>query len=142
MTDIVAAHAPSRAVAGARWALAGVALLFVLGALGQFFLVGLSVFEDAARWDDHANLGHAIGLLTWVLWIPAVLGRAGRGLVIATLALFVLFEAQYGFISAGNGVAKALHPLNGAVLLVLGGWICQRAIALLREPDLTREATS
>jgi hypothetical protein len=139
MTDIVASHAPSRAIAGARWALAGVSLLFVLGAFGQFFLVGLSFFDDATRWSDHANLGHAIGLLTWVLWIPAVLGKAGRGLVVATLALFILFEAQYGFISAGNGIVNALHPLNGAVLLVLGGWICQRAIALLREPDRSRK---
>jgi hypothetical protein len=134
MTDVVA-PAPSRAISGARWALAGLALTFVLGAFGQFFLVGLSVFDDAARWNDHASLGHALGMLTWVLWIPAALGRAGRGLVVATLALFVLFEAQYGFISAGSGVVNALHPLNGAVLLVLGGWICLRAIGLLREPE-------
>lgn len=121
-------------VALARWALLVLAGLFTLGALAQFFLAGLSMFEDGARWQDHTTLGHILGLLPYVLWIPAVLGKAGRGLILGALMLFVLFMAQYAFINAGTGTMRALHPLNGTFLLLLGAWLTQRAFALARSP--------
>lgn len=123
----------------ARWILAVLSLLFVAGALGQFFLVGLSMFDDGSRWQDHATLGHILGMLPWVLWIPAVVGKAGRGVIVATVLLLVLFEAQYAFINVDSSIANAFHPLNGSVLLVLGGWILQRAVGLIRQPS---EATN
>jgi hypothetical protein len=48
--------------------------------------------------------------------------------------LYVLFMAQYGFINAGTGTIRALHPLNGTLLLLLGAWITQRAFAMARTP--------
>lgn len=121
-------------VALARWTLLIVAGLFTLGALAQFFLVGLSMFEDGARWQDHKTLGHVLGLLPYVLWIPAVLGKAGRGVTLGAQMLFVLFMAQYAFINGGTGTVRALHPLNGTLLLLLGAWLTQRAFALVRSP--------
>lgn len=121
-------------VALARWILLLLAGLFTLGALAQFFLVGLSMFEDGARWQDHRTLGHILGLLPYVTWIPAVLGRAGRGVILGALMLYVLFMAQYGFINAGAGTLRALHPLNGTFLLLLGAWVTQRAVSLVRSP--------
>ena len=120
-------------ITGSRWVLLILAALFTLGAFGQFFLVGVSFFDDAARWKDHETLGHIIGIVPWVMWIPAVLGRAGRRLILATVALFVLFEAQYAFINVDNTMMRALHPLNGSILLVLGWWISQRSLRLVRE---------
>ncbi|HWV23242.1 MAG TPA: DUF6220 domain-containing protein [Thermomicrobiales bacterium] len=125
---------PSGVVKGSRWVLAALTLLFLLGAFGQFFLVGLSYFDDPSRWKDHENLGHILGMLPWAIWIPAVLGKAGRGVIIASVLLFVAFEAQYAFIEAGDGFVHAFHPLNGAVLLILGGWLFQQAFGLLRKP--------
>lgn len=119
-------------VTGSRWVLTILATLFTLGAFTQFFLVGVSFFDDAARWNDHATVGHTIGLLPWVMWIPALLGKTGRGMIIATVLLFILFEAQYAFINVDNTIAQAFHPLNGSVLLVLGWSITQRSVALLR----------
>ena len=119
-------------VTGSRWVLTILATLFTLGAFIQFFLVGVSFFDDAARWNDHATVGHTIGLLPWVMWIPALLGKTGRGMIIATVLLFILFEAQYAFINVDNTIAQAFHPLNGSVLLVLGWSITQRSVALLR----------
>lgn len=124
-------------IALARWALLILAGLFTLGALTQFFLVGLSMFEDGTRWQDHKNLGHILGLLPYLLWIPAVLGKAGRGVVLGALMLFVLFMAQYAFINVDSGTMRALHPLNGTLLLLLGAWITQRAFALVRSPLAT-----
>lgn len=122
----------SALVTAARVVLLVLAGLFAVGAFGQFFLVGLSMFDDASRWRDHERLGHMIGLLTWVMWIPALAGRTGRGLIVACVVLFLSFEAQYGFIEASNSRLNALHPLNGAFLLVLGSWIALRALAAVR----------
>lgn len=132
MTDTSTRPARSGLVTGARWALLALAGLFVLGAFAQFFLVGVSFFDDATRWSDHANLGHMLGLLPYVMWIPAALGRAGARVILGTLLLFVLFMAQYAFIEIDNSTAHAFHPLNGAVMLVLAFWITQRALALVR----------
>jgi hypothetical protein len=122
----------SGSISIARWVLATLALLFTAGAFGQFFLVGLSMFDDGSRWQDHKTLGHIIGLIPYVMWIPAVLGKAGRGLVLQTLMLFVLYMAQYGFINADSSIANALHPLNGSLLLVLGVAIARQSIVLAR----------
>lgn len=108
--------------------------LFTLGAFAQFFLVGVSFFDDAARWQDHATLGHNLGLLPWVMWIPAVLGKAGARIIIGTFLLFFLFEMQYAFIEIDNSMVNALHPLNGSMLLVLSFWITLRSVGLLRHP--------
>ena len=105
------------------------AALFLIGAFGQFFLVGLSSFDDGEGWSDHASLGHTLGMLTWGMWFPAVLGRAGVRLIGATVALFLLFFAQHAFIDADSTTMQAFHPLNGSVMLVLSFWITQRALA-------------
>ncbi len=92
------------------------------------------MFEDGARWEDHKALGHVLGLLPYVLWIPAVLGKAGRGVIFGALMLFILFMSQYAFINVDTGAVRALHPLNGTLLLLLGAWITQRGFALVRIP--------
>lgn len=122
-------------VTGSRWTLVVLTVLFTAGALGQFFLVGMSMFEDGTRWSDHKTLGHIIGMLPWVMWIPAVLGKTGRKMIISAVLLFVLFEMQYVFINAPSGIAKAFHPLNGSLLLVFGAWISYRAIVVARSSD-------
>jgi hypothetical protein len=135
MTDTTMPREPSGLVTGARWALLALAALFTLGAFTQFFLVGISYFDNPVRWKDHANLGHILGLLPYVMWIPAVLGRAGTRVILGALLLFVLFMAQYAFIEIDNSMAHAFHPLNGSILLVLGFWLTQRAFALTRGED-------
>ena len=135
MTDTMMPVARCGLVTGARWALAALAALFTAGAFAQFFLVGISFFDDPVRWKDHANLGHVLGLLPYVMWIPAVLGRAGTRVILGTLLLFVLFMAQYAFINVESGVANAMHPLNGSVMLVLAFWLTQRGVALARSGD-------
>jgi hypothetical protein len=123
----------------ARWALVVLAVLFTAGAFAQFFLVGVSMFEDGARWNDHKTLGHILGLLPYVMWLPALLGRAGKNVVFGTLMLFVLFMAQYAFINIDSGYAKAFHPVNGTVMLLLGHWLVQRSIRLVRTPHLSAD---
>lgn len=145
MTDTTVRQDRSGLVTGARWVLLALVTLFTLGAFTQFFLVGISYFDNPVRWKDHANLGHILGLLPYVMWIPAVLGRTGVRVIIGTLLLFVLFMAQYAFIEIDNSIVNAFHPLNGAVMLVLAFWLVQRTWALVsgeRDPaSRTEEVT-
>lgn len=135
MTDTSMARERSRFVTGARWALVALAVLFTFGAFGQFFLVGVSYFDNPVRWKDHANFGSILGLLTYVIWIPAVLGRTGTRVVLGSVLLLVLFMAQHASIAVDSPMVNALHPLNGAVMLVLAFWIAQRTLAVIGKRD-------
>ncbi|HYH11390.1 MAG TPA: DUF6220 domain-containing protein [Thermomicrobiales bacterium] len=139
MTSTQATQTRSGLVTGSRWMLVILAALFTLGAFTQFFLVGVSFFDDASRWNDHATFGAFLGLLTYFLWIPAVLGKTGARVIIATVALLILFGAQHASISIDNTMVNALHPLNGSILLVLGWWVTQRSLGLARERHLASE---
>ena len=137
MTDTTMSQQRAGLVTGSRWVLLALAALFTLGAFAQFFLVGVSYFDNPVRWKDHANLGHILGLLPYVMWVPAALGRTGARVIVGTLGLFVLFMAQYAFIEVDSTTMHAFHPLNGAVMLVLAFWLVQRTWALVRgERDL------
>lgn len=118
-----------------RYAVLSLAFLFTAGALGQFFLVGLSIFDNAVHWADHARLGHWLGIIARLVWIPALLGGVGRRMVVATIVLAVLFEAQYGFVEFDNPTVQALHPMNGALMFGLSTWIVARAFALVRSRE-------
>jgi hypothetical protein len=138
-TPMSTPHAPHPGTAPtARWLLVALSLLFTLGGLGQFLLVGLGMFDDAARWQDHKTFGSVLGLLTYVMWIPALLGRTGQGTILATVVLFVAYMLQYVFINASSGIANAFHPLNGALMLVLSSWITFRALGLARGAGRSR----
>lgn len=126
-------QSPSGLVTGSRWILMILAALFTAGCFIQFFLVGVSFFDDASRWNDHATFGSFLGLLTYVLWIPAVTGKTGARTIVVSVALLFLFSAQHAFIGIDNSRVNALHPLNGSLLLVLGWWLTQRSFGLARE---------
>ena len=126
------ARAPGGGAAAARYAYLGLMLVLTAMALMQFFWVGLSMFESPARWVDHRTTGHVFGLITYVVWVPAVLGRLGRGQVIASVALLVMAHLQYAFIGIDSGIVNALHPLNGSLILVLCFWMSGSAIRVIR----------
>lgn len=115
-----------------RYLLLALSSIFVVGAIGQFFLAGLGIFDGPDRWADHRGLGHALGILAHVIWIPAVLARVPARLVAGSVLLAVLFEAQYGFIQIEDPYVQALHPVNGAVMLALAGWIALRTFGVVR----------
>lgn len=89
--------------------LAGIMLLNVVY---QFVTAGYLVFEDRGNVDPHAmgaNIAHlwALGMI-----ITAAVGKLGKGLIIAGVALFVLISAQYA-IAENAGV---IHPLVALVI--------------------------
>lgn len=137
MTDTAATRqSPSGLVTGARWVLLIFAALFTLGAFTQFFLVGVSYFDDPARWNDHVNVGHIITVFAWLMWAPAILGKTGGHVITGCIALALLYEMQYALLDFSNTMLNALHPLNGSIMLVLGFWVTLRAFGLLRAHDV------
>lgn len=107
------------------------AVIFVVGALAQFFLAGLSIFDSPSHWSDHETVGHIIGEAAFVAWIPAALGRSGVRLIAGTVLLTLLMTAQYAFVNAGAASIQALHALNGALLFALSLWIAVASLRLL-----------
>jgi uncharacterized membrane protein len=132
------ADQPSALTRAMRITFLGIMLLLSGLALTQFFLVGLSLFESAAYWLDHRNVGHVFGIVTYIASIPAVLGNMGRNLIGASVVLVVMAHLQYAFIGIDSGVVNALHPLNGSLILALSLWMTSRAIASLRVTTAVR----
>jgi hypothetical protein len=102
----------------------GLALLFVAGAVLQFFLAGLGVF-GAASFGPHQTFGKLLGLASLILLVLAAIlaltGGLSRGRVRLAALLFALMVLQWSLVEAFSEsapVLAALHPVNG--LLVLG----------------------
>jgi hypothetical protein len=113
----------------------GLALLFVAGAMLQFFLAGLGVF-GVASFDPHKTVGKLLGLASLILLVLAAIlaltGGLSRGRVGLAALLFALMVLQWSLVEAFSvsaPVLAALHPVNG--LLVLGV-----AFALARDVEL------
>jgi heme A synthase len=128
----------------ARTAYPVVAGLFVACAIIQVFLAGLGVFDDPSSFITHRNFGYMFGWLTLVLLVVALVRRMSRRFVGLAVLLLVLFALQSVFIAvrADMPAVAALHPLNGFLILAVGGiatWTSwkARAEAVAAEPDRT-----
>ena len=105
--------------------LRGLAWLFLVGALLQFFLAGLGVFR-AASFGPHATVGTLLGFVSLILLILAVLSlRTGtlsrRGVTLAAL-LFALMVLQWLLVEVFLGIVPALvalHPVNGLFIVTV-----------------------
>jgi hypothetical protein len=116
---------------GYQWLL----LAFLLLGVVQIFLAGLGVFnlggqevgaEGETAFDPHRNLGFAMGGLTLIILILALIARPGARAIILSAVMFLLaFLAQS--ILAGLGedspVFGGLHALDGLAILALAGFL-------------------
>jgi hypothetical protein len=96
------------------------ALLFLAGAVVQFFLAGLGVFGETS-YDPHQIWG---GVLTVVSLVVLILAFAGRREALqASAILFVLMIVQN--ILGGSGydapILGAFHPVVGLAVLGAAG---------------------
>jgi Family of unknown function (DUF6220) len=101
----------------------GLTLLFVAGAVLQFFLAGLGVF-GAASFGPHMTVGKLLALTSLILLVLAAIlvlsgGLSRRRVGLAAL-LFVLMVVQWSLVEAfskGAPALAALHPVNGLLVL-------------------------
>ncbi|MGH3048823.1 MAG: DUF6220 domain-containing protein, partial [Gaiellaceae bacterium] len=118
--------------------------LFLVGVVAQFFLAGLGVFRtqhqastgtavtDSRFGDDfsaHVTLGHILLIGGGIVFLAAFAGRLGRRRILLTLALPVLVELQSVFANAGPSAFRALHPVNGTLILGISAVLAHRAWA-------------
>jgi len=117
-----------------RLAVVALAWLFAAGVVVQIFLAGLSLFESASRWDDHAAFGRSLGLIPIPLILVALIGRLPVRLTVMTAVLLVLYGVQYALANIDEGYVAALHPVNAFVLFGLSVQIGSQTRDLLNRP--------
>lgn len=101
--------------------------LLLLGIWAAFFLAGSGLlgegFEDD-NLDPHRVVGHVLGLVALIMLVAVLVARPGRGLVIGTVAIFILTGfAQRLLAEADSRWVGALHVLDAGVILVLCFWL-------------------
>jgi mercuric ion transport protein len=127
----------------ARQALPIVAAVFVACCLLQVFLAGLGVFDDPRSFLTHRDFGYLLGWFTLAILILALVGREPRRIVGLSVLLMVQFTLQSVFIAlrADYPSIAALHPVNGFLILAVGGVIARQAW-LVRRVGARTEAVS
>jgi hypothetical protein len=113
----------------------GLALLFLAGAVLQFFLAGLGVF-GAASFGPHKTVGKLLALVSLILLVLAAIlaltGGLSRGRVGLAALLLALMVLQWTLVEAFSGSAPAvaaLHPVNGLLVLSVA-FALARGVAL------------
>ena len=108
--------ARSEPAGGAARAHRVLALLFLAGAVIQFFLAGLGVFGETS-YDAHQVWGGVLTVIALVVLILAFVGR--REAVQASVVLFVLMIVQniLGGVGFDAPILGALHPVVGLIVL-------------------------
>ncbi|GAA4261484.1 DUF6220 domain-containing protein [Dactylosporangium darangshiense] len=132
-----------------RKAFAGLAALFLLAVVVQFFLAASGAFNTAPNDESfrpHRTLGYVIFLLAVVLVIVAALARmSGRligmaGLVAGLVVVQVLIAALARAFDTGDITTTAgqlifgLHAVNGLAIVAVSARILRQARALASRP--------
>ena len=131
----------------ARKILMGLAWIYVLLVILQFFFAGLMIlgFDTADEFDDyrsmHEGLGYSALHLTPILFIiAAAVGRVPRNLLILTVVFAVIAFLQPIWVSEFRGeFLGALHVLGAAIILAMAHEIAQMATRLVRGGSPTRQ---
>lgn len=97
------------------------AWLILAGSIIQFFLISLTVF-GAAGTELHGTAGGILMLLALVMAIMALIIRVNKwNVILSILVLLLLFPIQglFVYIEGLPGAVRALHGLNGVLILGL-----------------------
>lgn len=96
------------------------AWIIFAGGFGLIYLIGLSVFGGASP-DTHGAFGRYLFLASLVMLLAALIARGGRlslGLSVLVPLLFLL-QGVFVYLPAFPPVIRALHALNGLVIMGL-----------------------
>jgi hypothetical protein len=124
----------------ARKILLGLAWLYVLGIVLQFFFAGLLIlgFGDAEELEDYRDLHEGFGYAVLHLYpilmvVAAAVGRVGRNLLLATIALAVIVFVQPIWVAEFRGeFLGSMHVLGALVIFVLAHHVAQQTTRLVR----------
>jgi hypothetical protein len=104
----------------------GLTVLFLLGVVVQFFLVGLNVFGGTSI-ESHRVLGFILSAAALLLIILALVGRLPRKTVLLTVLLLGLTILQSVLVNVDIDEVGALHPVNALVIAFVAYGLMQRS---------------
>ena len=104
----------------------GLAVMYLAGVVVQFFLAGLGTF-GATSFDAHQAFGLALGLLTLILLVLAVVGKLPRVLIGLAVVLLGLNVLQMFLAQVDVEEVAALHVVNALAVVFVAYEIAQRS---------------
>jgi uncharacterized protein DUF6220 len=116
-----------------RWAYAVVAWALVAALLAQFFFAGIGVFAAGGYGAHAANASGIALLMLLTLAGSAAARRPWRATALHGVLLLLLVVQS--LLVTGPGPVAALHPLNGAVILLLAAPLAWRALQAARRGE-------
>jgi hypothetical protein len=93
----------------------GVALIYLVGVVVQFFLAGLGDF-GATTFDTHRAFGYVLGILSIGILVLALVGKVPRDLVSLAAALLALNVVQVIVVHVDVDEIAALHVVNALAI--------------------------
>ena len=131
----------------ARKILMGLAWIYVVGVLLQFFFAGLMIlgFDTGEELEDYRDLHEGFGysalhLTPILLIIAAAVGRVPRNLLILTIVFAVVAFLQPIWVSEfRNELLGSLHVLGAAVILAMAHEIATMSTRLVRGETASRQ---
>lgn len=93
----------------------GVALIYLVGVVVQFFLAGLGAF-GATNYDTHKAFGYVLGILSIGMLVLAIVGKVPRDLVSLAAVLLGLNVVQVLVVHADIDDIAALHVVNALAI--------------------------
>jgi hypothetical protein len=126
-----------------RYLFAGVAVLFVLGVVVQFYLAGIGLLGGGDM-EAHRGFGFLLSLVPVVPLVLAWPARAGGRTAGMCALLLVLAFVQTSLPGARSSapLIAALHPVNALVVFGLGLMVARRGVALARGMDASEGASA
>ena len=109
-----------------RVAFYGVALVYLLGVVIQFFLAGLAVF-GVRSYDAHRGLGFVLGVISLVLLALAIGAKMPRSVTALSTVLVALNAFQIVLIQIDIAEVNALHLVNALAIAFVANTIVQRS---------------
>jgi hypothetical protein len=113
-------------VSQGRVAFYGVALVYMLGVVIQFFLAGLAVF-GVRSYDAHRGLGFVLGLISLVLLALAIGAKMPRSMTALSTVLVALNAFQIVLIQIDIAEVNALHLVNALAIAFVANMLVHRS---------------
>ena len=104
----------------------GLAIVYLLGVVVQFFLAGLALFA-AGSYDTHRWVGYVLGVIAVVLLALAIGAKMPRSVTALTTVLVALNAVQIILTRIDVDEIEALHVVNALAIAFVANMLVQRS---------------
>jgi hypothetical protein len=104
----------------------GLAIVYLLGVVVQFFLAGLALFS-ADSYETHRWVGYVLGVIAVVLLALAIGAKMPRSVTALTTVLVALNAVQIIIVQVDIDEIKALHVVNALLIAFVANMLVHRS---------------